>query len=86
MIVAIVGVSIYMIVTPFFLAQFKSEILNLSYPKKQSKPPKEIIILRTRITTVEDIIPIDCNTVIPVVYTKVISLKSLPVEQRKTPL
>lgn len=83
LIVAIVGVSIYVIVAPFFLPQFKSEILNLSYTEKQSKSLEKIIIIRKRINTFEDIIPIDCNSVIPVVYTKVISLKPLPVEQRK---
>lgn len=83
LIVAIVGVSIYVIVAPFFLPQFKSEILNLSYTEKRSKSLEKIIIIRKRINTFEDIIPIDCNSVIPVVYTKVISLKPLPVEQRK---
>lgn len=83
LIVAIVSVSIYVIVAPFFLPQFKFEILNLSYKEKQSKPLEEIIIIRKRINIFEDIIPIDCNAVIPVVYTKVISLKPLPVEQRK---
>ncbi len=44
---------------------------------------KKIKIIYKPIHRITDIVPVNCSHVIPIVYTKVISLDSLPVEQKK---
>jgi len=77
-IVAFTG--LYVIIAPFFLSPLEDEDTILKRPQQLSK---DIIIIRKKIKALEDIVPVDCEQVLPVVYTKVISLKSLPVKERK---
>jgi Bax protein len=44
---------------------------------------KEIIVIYKKINSVKDIVPINCQSVTPIVYTKVISLDNLPVPEKK---
>ncbi len=44
---------------------------------------KEIIVIYKKINKVSDIVPIQCESVTPIVYTKVISLDNLPVKEKK---
>ncbi len=44
---------------------------------------KKVIVLYREINRYTDIVPINCSAVVPVTYTKVISLRGLPIPERK---
>ncbi len=63
-------------------------VLKKQKDSKNAKiiPPenlKDVIVIYKAIYKLEDIVPVECKSVLPVAYTKVISLSKLPVEEKK---
>ncbi len=79
LVIVITGIGIYVIVMPVMPK------LNLSVRENlnQEKKPEDLIILYKDISSPKDIVPINCSAVLPIVYKNAISLKSLPIVQRK---
>ena len=76
-------ISLYVIVVPV-LPDLNINVLqsNLSNVSKDSVN-KDIVIIYKTIKTTDDIVPVECRSVLPVVYKNTVSLKNLPVKLRK---
>ncbi|SNZ02220.1 Bax protein [Persephonella hydrogeniphila] len=79
-----VGIVVFFL---FFLVSLFQAIRDIhQYRLIKEKPKfvfKKIDIIYKEIHRPTDIVPINCSAVVPVVYTKVISLKNLPVPVKK---
>ncbi len=72
--------SVFLIVSTFyyFFLKKKNGYTPITYSNV-----KEIIVIYKKINNLKDIVPVKCESVIPIVYTKVISLDNLPVKEKK---
>ncbi len=72
--------SVFLIVATFyyFFLKKKNSFTPITY-----SDVKEVIVIYKKINTIKDIVPITCESVTPIVYTKVISLDNLPVKEKK---
>ncbi len=83
LIVIITIISLYVIVVPILpninINVNKVNLTNIN----QTSQNKNIIIIYKTIKTIDDIVPIQCKSVLPIVYKNTISLKNIPVNLRK---
>ncbi len=73
----------YILIAPIVFPIFKKQILKIPSLPKEKFTERKVIILRKPIYRIQDIVPINCKSVMPIVYTKVISLKGLPIKEKK---
>lgn len=82
----IIFISFYIITMPFSPFVETEIFVKQQKPFKESFtkiPEKELIIIYKVINNPMDITDIDCKAVLPIVYKNIVSLKDLPVKERK---
>jgi Bax protein len=83
--VIIIAIGLYVIFLPL------TPEINISVKPEEKEDKKvaqklekkELTVIYKKIKSVDEIVPINCSSVIPVVYENTVSLKDLPVDKRK---
>jgi Bax protein len=83
--VIIIAIGLYVIFLPL------TPEINISVKPEEKEDKKvaqklekkELTVIYKKIKSIDEIVPINCSSVIPVVYENTVSLKDLPVDKRK---